>query len=130
MGIMDAFKPEDRTEITYSNFYNLIKQAAQYEIVMNAVNCDVPHDYIPEDNDREERGTQRRKAGHGSGKRKLWQRRVQKNHGRNDQRELRTERTGRNTGGSYTGRRKTGSRNKKAHDRESKEERNEEPWRK
>lgn len=29
MGIMDAFKPEDRTEITYSNFCNLIKQAAQ-----------------------------------------------------------------------------------------------------
>lgn len=48
MGIMDAFKPEDRTEITYSNFYNLIKQAAQYEIVMNAVNCDVPHTYIRE----------------------------------------------------------------------------------
>ena len=48
MGIVDAFKPEDRTEITYSNFYNLIKQAAQYEIVMNAVNCDVPHTYIRE----------------------------------------------------------------------------------
>ena len=48
MGIMDAFKPEDRTEITFSNFYNLIKQAAQYEIVMNAVNCDVPHAYIRE----------------------------------------------------------------------------------
>lgn len=48
MGIMDAFKQEDRTEITYSNFYSLIKQAAQYEIVMNAVNCDVPHDYIRE----------------------------------------------------------------------------------
>lgn len=48
MGIVDAFKPEDRTEITYSNFYNLIKQAAQYEIVMNAVNCDVPHNYIRE----------------------------------------------------------------------------------
>lgn len=48
MGIMDAFKPEDRTEITYSNFYNLIKQAAQYEIAMNAVNCDVPHKYIRE----------------------------------------------------------------------------------
>lgn len=48
MGIMDAFKPEDQTEITYSNFYNLIKQAAQYEIVMNAVNCDVPHAYIRE----------------------------------------------------------------------------------
>ena len=48
MGIMDEFKPEDRTEITYSNFYNLIKQAAQYEIAMNAVNCDVPHNYIRE----------------------------------------------------------------------------------
>lgn len=48
MGIVDAFKPEDRTEITYSNFYNLIKQAAQYEIVMNAVNCNVPHTYIRE----------------------------------------------------------------------------------
>lgn len=48
MGIMDAFKQEDRTEITYSNFYSLIKQAAQYEIVMNAVNCDIPHNYIRE----------------------------------------------------------------------------------
>lgn len=48
MGIMDAFKPEDRTEITYSNFYSLIKQATQYEIVMNAVNCNVPHRYIRE----------------------------------------------------------------------------------
>ena len=48
MGIMDAFKPEDRTEITYSNFYSLIKQAAQYEIVMNAVSCNVPHGYIRE----------------------------------------------------------------------------------
>lgn len=48
MGIIDAFKPEDRTEITYSNFYNLIKQAAQYENVMNAVNCNVPHRYIRE----------------------------------------------------------------------------------
>lgn len=48
MGIMDAFKPEDRTEITYSNFYSLIKQAAKYEIVMNAVNCNVPHGYIRE----------------------------------------------------------------------------------
>lgn len=48
MGIMDAFKLEDRTEITYSNFYRLIKQAAQYENVMNAVNCNVPHRYIRE----------------------------------------------------------------------------------
>lgn len=48
MRIMDVFKPEDRTEITYSDFCSLIKQAAQYEIVINAVNCDVPHRYMRE----------------------------------------------------------------------------------
>lgn len=60
MGIMDAFKPEDRTEITYSNFYNLIKQAAQYEIVMNAVNCDVPHAYIRETMTGKKENTERK----------------------------------------------------------------------
>lgn len=60
MGIVDAFKPEDRTEITYSNFYNLIKQAAQYEIAMNAVNCDVPHKYIRETMTGKKENTERK----------------------------------------------------------------------
>lgn len=60
MGIVDAFKPEDRTEITYSNFYNLIKQAAQCEIVMNAVNCDVPHKYIRETMTGKKENTERK----------------------------------------------------------------------
>ena len=48
MGIVDAFSREDRVEVKFSNFYGLMKQAAQYEIAMNAVNCDVPHAYIRE----------------------------------------------------------------------------------
>lgn len=60
MGIVDVFKPEDRTEITYSNFYNLIKQAAQYEIAMNAVNCDVPHKYIRETMTGKKENTERK----------------------------------------------------------------------
>ena len=48
MGIVDAFSREDRVEVKFSDFYGLMKQAAQYEIAMNAVKCDVPHAYIRE----------------------------------------------------------------------------------
>lgn len=48
MGIVDAFSREDRVEVKFSDFYGLMKQAAQYEIAMNVVNCDVPHAYIRE----------------------------------------------------------------------------------
>ena len=113
MGIMDAFKPEDRTEVTYSNFYNLIKQAAQYEIVMNAVNCNVPHRYIRETmtGEKEEEVAEMAQTAEGIsmkfyGKEQLPAEPIK-------------------SGGN-----KTNSRNKKAHDRESKEERNEEPWQK
>lgn len=48
MGIMDAFKEEDRTQITFSAFYRMMKEVATGELLMNAVNCDVPHRYIRE----------------------------------------------------------------------------------
>lgn len=48
MGIMDVFGKEDRVEVAFSSFYELVKQAAQLETVMNGVNCDVPHKYIRE----------------------------------------------------------------------------------
>ena len=32
----------------FSEFFALVKQAAQYETLMNAVNCDVPHRFIRE----------------------------------------------------------------------------------
>ena len=48
MSLVDAFAKEDRTEVKFSQFFALVKQAAQYETVMNAVNCDVPHWFIRE----------------------------------------------------------------------------------
>ena len=46
--IMDAFSKEDRGEVTFSDFYRLMKESTKAEIVMNAVNCNVPHRYIRE----------------------------------------------------------------------------------
>lgn len=48
MSLVDAFSKEDRTEVKFSQFFALVKQAAQYETLMNAVNCDVPHRFIRE----------------------------------------------------------------------------------
>ena len=48
MSLVDAFAKEDRTEVKFSQFFALVKQAAQYETVMNAVNCGVPHRFIRE----------------------------------------------------------------------------------
>ena len=48
MGLADAFAKEDRVEVTYSNFYKLMRESAKAELIMNAVNCDVPHQYIRE----------------------------------------------------------------------------------
>ena len=38
MSLVDAFAKEDRTEVKFSQFFALVKQAAQYETLMNAVN--------------------------------------------------------------------------------------------
>lgn len=48
MSLVDMFGKEDRTEVKFSEFFALVKQAAQYETLMNAVNCDVPHRFIRE----------------------------------------------------------------------------------
>lgn len=48
MGLVDAFGAEDRVQVKFSDFYKLMKWAAQYEIAMNAIGCDVPHRYIRE----------------------------------------------------------------------------------
>ena len=48
MSLVDAFTKEDRTEVKFSQFFALVKQAAQHETLMNAVNCDVPHRFIRE----------------------------------------------------------------------------------
>lgn len=48
MGLVDAFSKEDRTEIMMSKLYTLMKEGAKAEIMMNAIQCDVPHKYIRE----------------------------------------------------------------------------------
>ncbi len=48
MGILDAFSKEDRTEVAFSTFYELMKESAKCKLLMNAVKCDVPHKYIRE----------------------------------------------------------------------------------
>lgn len=46
--IVDAFAKEDRVEVTFSDFYRLMRESTKSELVMNAVNCNVPHRYIRE----------------------------------------------------------------------------------
>lgn len=48
MSLIDAFSKEDRVPVTFTDFFNLVKQAAKYENVMSGVKCDVPHRYIRE----------------------------------------------------------------------------------
>ena len=48
MGLMDAFNAEDRTEVKVTTLYQMLKQGAKFEIVMNGINCDVPHKYLRE----------------------------------------------------------------------------------
>ena len=43
--ILDAFAKEDRVEVT---FYRIVRESTKSELVMNAINCNVPHRYIRE----------------------------------------------------------------------------------
>lgn len=44
--IVDAFKAEDRVELTFSDFYRLMKESSKAELMANAVECGVPNKYI------------------------------------------------------------------------------------
>ena len=50
MGVMDAFNPEDRVEMKFSDFYRLMESAAnaraKLRYIENAVNTNVPNQYI------------------------------------------------------------------------------------
>lgn len=46
MGIVDTFSREDRVQVTFTDFYNLMKQATASELIANAVKADVPHKHI------------------------------------------------------------------------------------
>ena len=46
MGLADAFGAEDRVEVKFSDFYNMMKGCTQRDLLMNAVKARVPHKYI------------------------------------------------------------------------------------
>lgn len=48
MGMMDAFNAEDRVEVKFSDFYAMMKGCTQREMLMNGINCNVPHQYLRE----------------------------------------------------------------------------------
>lgn len=48
MGLADTFGAEDRVQVKFTDFYNLVKGCAQADLLRNAVDCNVPHRYIRE----------------------------------------------------------------------------------
>ena len=46
MGMMDAFTAEDRTQVKVSSLYQMLKEGAKAELIINAVKCEVPYEYI------------------------------------------------------------------------------------
>lgn len=48
MGLVDAFSPEIKVEIKFSDLYNLVKGYTERDIVFKAVKAGVPHRYIRE----------------------------------------------------------------------------------
>ena len=46
MGIMDAFSKEDRTEITVSQLYELVKEAGRADLFRNGVKNKIPYAHI------------------------------------------------------------------------------------
>lgn len=46
--ILDAFAKEDRVEVTFSDFYRIMRESTKAELLMRAVNCNVPHRHIRE----------------------------------------------------------------------------------
>lgn len=48
MGLVDVFGKEDRVEIKTAELFEILKAGARSELIMNAVNCNVPHRYIRE----------------------------------------------------------------------------------
>lgn len=48
MGFIDAFTADTKIEVKFADFFSLVKEAAKAELIMNAVNCNVPHVFIRE----------------------------------------------------------------------------------
>ena len=48
MGLADAFGAEDRVQVKFSDFYELVRGCTQRDQILKDINCNVPHRYIRE----------------------------------------------------------------------------------
>lgn len=48
MGLADMFSKEDRVDVTFSTFYQLIKGCTERDLLANGIKCNVPHRYMRE----------------------------------------------------------------------------------
>jgi hypothetical protein len=46
MGILDAFAVEDRVDVKFSTFYELVKGCAEREFITNGLKHKIPHAHI------------------------------------------------------------------------------------
>lgn len=46
MGLMDAILTEDRIDVKFSDFYNLVKNSAKAELMLNGIKNKIDHDSI------------------------------------------------------------------------------------
>ena len=46
MGMMDAFTPDTKVELKFSDFYNLVKGTTRAEMMLNGIKNEVDHDLI------------------------------------------------------------------------------------
>lgn len=46
MGILDAFAAEDRVDVKFSTFYELVKGCAEREFIINGLKRKIPHAHI------------------------------------------------------------------------------------
>ena len=46
MGIVDVFSKEDRIEVKFSDFYELVKGCTQRDMLMNVVKTRTPYEHI------------------------------------------------------------------------------------
>ena len=46
MSIVDAFMPDDKVQVKFTDFYNMMYEAAKAELIEAAVHADVPNRYI------------------------------------------------------------------------------------
>ena len=48
MGLLDVIQAEEKVEVKFSTFYELMKGCAERQLITNAVKANVPHRYIRE----------------------------------------------------------------------------------